>query len=181
MRGWKCGSVNEWSLSLFHIFLPLSISNPQRGTSFVWDWLFDAAPCSTGPLFPLFMEHGINYIYCMCFSMYMQHMPNPYGRPRAGIGAQPRVINTQKALEIIWCLRCWLSLVSECDATLKWLSDFIDGECRECFYYCKQSQSGQRMEENFGFSWSSLHIMYVWCKEITNDLGNSCAVMSYKD
>lgn len=39
------------------------LSTLREGTAFVWDWLFDVAPCSTG-FFPLlFMEHGINYIY----------------------------------------------------------------------------------------------------------------------
>lgn len=46
-------------------------------------------------------------------------------------------------------------LVTECNTTLRWLSDFIDGERRECFYFCKQLESGKEFtgqaEENTGF------------------------------
>lgn len=48
-------------------------------------------PAALAP-FPPFLWSMVSIIY-MCFSIYMQHMPNPYGWPRARID-EPCVINT---------------------------------------------------------------------------------------
>lgn len=57
--------------------------------------LTEAVPAALARFPPLsvFMQHSINYTY-MCFSICMQHMPDPYGCPRAKVVSQSRVINT---------------------------------------------------------------------------------------